>query len=339
LQELLRERVQRLGTVVESTLTAAAVVGREFGFSVLRAVTGLSDGDLFDALDAALTAHLLEETDSGYRFQHSLIRHTLYDSLSRRRRAWLHTCTAAAIETIFAGRTEGLKPYIETLAFHYDLSDDRAKALPYLVQAAQRAADIFALEIASGYLERALILMDEQGIDDPSQRWPILERLGTWAKVLADTNRAVACYEQALALPTTNQWQPTSSDRARLHRSMARTFIAAGRMAKAKQHLETAVEIVASGGQASLAYANILYDMALWHWHNGAYQEAFAAAQHSLELAEQLNDNMARAQAYEMLALACHSLGEWQQGLNFEQQRSILIGPNLDVTEAFDAHL
>jgi hypothetical protein len=40
-----------------------------------------------------------------------------------------------------------------------------------------------------------------------------------------------------------------------------------------------------------------------------------------------------------MLALACHSLGEWQQGLNFEQQRSTLIGPNLDVTEAFDAHL
>ena len=339
LQELLRERVQRLGTAVESTLTAAAVVGREFGFSVLRAVTGLSDSDLFDALDAALTAYLLEETDSGYRFQHSLIRHTLYDSLSRRRRAWLHTRTAAAIETIFAGRTEGLKPTIEMLAFHYDLSDDRAKALPYLIEAAQRAADIFALEIASDYLERALSLMDERGIDDAARRWPILEQLGTWAKVLADTSRAVACYEQALALPVTDQWQPGASDRARLHRSVARTFIAAGRMAKAKQHLETAVEIVADSGQASLDYANILYDMALWYWHNDAYQEAFAAAQQSLELAEQLDDVMARAQAYEMLALACHSLGEWQQGLNFEQQRSMLIGPNLDVTEAFDAHL
>jgi tetratricopeptide (TPR) repeat protein len=225
------------------------------------------------------------------------------------------------------------------LAFHYDLSDDRAKALPYLIEAAQRAADIFALEIASDYLERALSLMDERGIDDPARRWPILEQLGTWAKVLADTSRAVACYEQALALPVTDQWQPGASDRARLHRSVARTFIAAGRMAKAKQHLETAVEIVADSGQASLDYANILYDMALWYWHNDAYQEAFAAAQQSLELAEQLDDVMARAQAYEMLALACHSLGEWQQGLNFERQRSMLIGHNLDVTEAFDAHL
>jgi hypothetical protein len=62
-------------------------------------------------------------------------------------------------------------------------------------------------------------------------------------------------------------------------------------------------------------------------------------AEHSLEIAEQLDNATARAQAYEMLALACHSLGEWQQGLNFEEQRSKLIGPNLDVTEAFDAHL
>jgi hypothetical protein len=96
---------------------------------------------------------------------------------------------------------------------------------------------------------------------------------------------------------------------------------------------------VTHAGEISLDYANILYDLALWHWHNNAYQEAFTAAQRGLEIAEQLDDTKARAQAYEMLALACHSLGEWQQGLGFEQQRSTLIGSDLDVTEAFDAHL
>lgn len=175
LQELLRERVQRLGAAVESTLLAAAVIGREFRFAVLRSVTDLPDSDLFDALDAALTAHLLEETDAGYRFEHSLIRHTLYDSLGRQRRAWLHTRTAEAIEAIYAGRPEGLRPHIEALAHHYDLSDRPDQALPYLVQAAQKAADLFALEIASDYLERALALMDELGQDDPARRWPILE--------------------------------------------------------------------------------------------------------------------------------------------------------------------
>lgn len=156
------------------------------------------------------------------------------------------------------------------MAFHYDLSDRRDKALPYLIQAAQRAADIFALEIASGYLERAIALMDELGIDDPARRWPILEQLGTWAKVLADTSRAVASYEQALALRPTGEWQPGPSDRVRLHRSAARTFIAAGRMAKAEQHLQTAVEIVAGVEQASLDYANMS-----WRQNMPSYEPTF----------------------------------------------------------------
>jgi predicted ATPase len=339
LQELLRERVQRLGLTVESTLTAAAVVGREFRFAVLRSVTDLPDGDLFDALDAALNGHLLEETDEGYRFQHSLIRHTLYEALSRQRRAWLHTRAAEAIEATYTRRPEGLMPHIEALAFHYDLSDRRDKALPYLLQAAQKAVAVFALEVANDYLERALALMDELGVDDPARRWPVLEQLGMLAKVLADTTRAVSCYEQALALPPTDEWQPGPGDRIRLHRSAARTLITAGRAVESERHLQTAMEIIADTGQASLDYANLLYDVALWHWHNHEHQEAFEVAQHSLEIAERLDDVTARAQAYEMLALACHSLGEWQQGLNFEQQRSTLIGPNLDVTEAFDAHL
>lgn len=356
LQELLRERVQRLGPTVESTLTAAAVVGREFRFAVLQCITELPDVDLFDALDAALAAHLLEETNSGYRFQHSLIRHTLYDALSRRRRTWLHARTGQAIEAAYTGRAEGLAPHIEALAYHYDLSDQRDKAWPYLVQAAQKASAVFALEVANDYLERALALMDELGVNDPAQRWSILEQLGTLAKVLADTSRAVASYEQALALPflfdsgTTpplppnsggsgGWWQPSPGDRVRLHRSAARSLIAAGRAAEAERHLQTAMEIMADTGQASLDYANLLYDVALWHWHNNEHQEAFEAAQRSLDIAEQLNDDLARAQAYEMLALACHSSGEWQRGLDFEQQRSALIGHNLDVTEAFDAHL
>jgi hypothetical protein len=51
LQELLRERVQRLGRDAESTLSAAAVVGRDFRFVVLKNVTDVPDREMFDALD------------------------------------------------------------------------------------------------------------------------------------------------------------------------------------------------------------------------------------------------------------------------------------------------
>jgi tetratricopeptide (TPR) repeat protein len=339
LQELLRERVQRLGPAVEATLMAAAVIGREFRFTVLRKVTGLPDGDLLDALDAALGGHLLEETEDGYRFRHFLIRHTLYNALSRARRAWLHTAAAEAIEAIYATRPEGLKPHVEALAFHYDLSDHRDRALPYLLQAGQKAADIYALEVANDYFERALALMNDLDIDNPAQRWHILEQLGWWALILADTPRAVARFEEALALAPTEDWQPGLDERVRAHRLAARTLISAGHAAPAEQHLHAAMEAVVDSGHASIDYAHLLYDVALWHWHRDEYQEAFEVAQRSLNVAERLNHSEGIARAYEVLALASHSLGEWQQGLNFEEQRSALIGSDLDVTEAFDVHL
>jgi tetratricopeptide (TPR) repeat protein len=86
-------------------------------------------------------------------------------------------------------------------------------------------------------------------------------------------------------------------------------------------------------------YADLLYRLAQLHWHRNEYQQAFDVAQRSLAMAERLNNPTAIARAFEMLALACHSLGEWQTGLAFEQQRAALVGSALDVSDAFDVHL
>lgn len=339
LRELIRERVQRLGPEVEPVLTAAAVIGREFRFEILQGVAGRPDDNVLDALDAALAGWLLEETDRGYRFRHSLIRHILYDVLSRRRRARLHTLTAEAIETVYQGRVERLEPHIEILAFHYDLSDRRDQALPYLLQAGRKAARLYALEVANDYFERALSLLDVLGIDDPAQRWPILEQLGWWALTLADSPRAVARFEQALALLPAATWQPDIGDRVRMHRAAAVTLITVGKMTAAEQHLRSAMAEIDEADQDTSDYAYLLYDVALWHWHRNEYEQAVEVAQQSLEAAQVAADEAGIARAYEMLALAAHSLGDWQEGLSFEKQRTALIGSKLDVTEAFDVHL
>jgi DNA-binding SARP family transcriptional activator len=345
---LLRERAQRLGPPVEVTLTAAAVVGREFRFDVLRGVAGLPDGALLDALDAALTGHLLEETADGYRFRHPLTRQALYTALSRARRARLHGQAAATIEALYARQPKGIDPYIEDLAFHYDLSDRRDRALEYLLRAGEKASAVYAFESAVGYFERALALMDALQLADPARRWMILEALGWWRIILADTPQGVARFEQALALPTPpfppdsggseGGWQPARSDRARLHRGAAVALITVGDTAAAETHLAAALAEVDEHKDAA-DYAYVLYNVAQLHWHRNEYHNAFEVAQASLAIAERLNDPAAIARAFEILALACHSLGEWRAGLGFEQQRAALTGSSLDVTEAFDVHL
>jgi tetratricopeptide (TPR) repeat protein len=148
----------------------------------------------------------------------------------------------------------------------------------------------------------------------------------------------VARFEQALALPPGEGWQSARSDRARLHRGAAVALITVGDAAAAETHLRAALAEVDEHRDAT-DYAYVLYNVAQLHWHRNEYQDAFEVAQRSLAIAERLNDPTAIARAFEILALACHSLGEWQTGLGFEQQRAALAGPSLDVTEAFDVHL
>jgi DNA-binding SARP family transcriptional activator len=338
LGELLRERVARLGSQVESALTCAAVAGREFDFETLRFMTSLSDGDLLDALDAALTAHLLEETATGYRFRHALIRRTLYDSLSRARRARLHSRAGEALEAAFALRPQGLAQRVEDLAYHFNLSDRRDRALEYLIQAGKKAASLFAFEVAVKHFEQALELMNALGLNDPARRWTILESLGWWHDMLANTPQCVEYFERAINLPVTDDWASAPHDRVRLRCGAAKALITAGDMESAESHLRLALaEVNVQTDTSEFAY--LMYTLAQFHWHKGEYQQAFEAAQKSLEIAERLNKPNAIARAFEMLALACHSLGEWQKGLLFEEQRAVLAGPALDVSDAFDVHL
>ena len=314
------------------------MVGREFRFDVLRRLVTLSEGELLDALDAALGSHLLDETADGYSFRHPLTRRALYEALSRERRMLLHTRTAEAIEAAYAGRALGLFPSVEALAFHYEHSTCRDRALPYLLQAGRKAADLYAFEVAMSYFERALALMDEFRVDDPAHRWEILQTLGWWGFILGETLRAVAHIEQALASLPGQKWQPGGRDEAHLHRIAALLQINAGKMAEAESHLQTALAKIEEQEDAE-EYAHTYYTIALFYWHQGEFQQTLEAAQKSLAIAERIGDSLSLARAYELLALAYHSLGEWQRGLDFEQQRSLLTGAELDVTEVFDVHL
>ncbi len=338
LSEFLQERISNLGGQVETTLVAGAVLGQEFRFDVLRGLADCADGDVLDALDAALSGHLLEETETGYRFRHSLIRHTLYDSLSRARRTYLHTRAAETLEAAPSARRAGLESQVENLAYHYLRSNQRDRALPFLLQAGEKAASVYALEVAIKDYEDALALMDEFHLDDPARQWHIHESLGWWYDTLADIPQAVMHFKQALTLPVTETWQSLPRDRARLHRAAATVFITGGNFAQAEDHLQAALAEVDENEDAS-DYALLLYTMSQYHWHKNEYQQAFDVAQRSLAIAERLNDQGAIANAFEMLALACHSLGEWQSGLQFERQRASLAGHELDVSSAFDVHL
>jgi DNA-binding SARP family transcriptional activator len=338
LSQLLRERIRQSGGAVASLLEMASVAGRTFRLEILRRISILDETSLLDTIDGALEANFVEPHDGAYQFRHELIRRALYQAQSLPRRQRLHARVAAALEEESATGGSGHSLPVEHLAYHYERSDQPQRALPYLQQAGERAAAVYAFEEAIHDYERALALMDDHQIEDGKLRWQLLEALGWWEKILANTPRAVAHFERALSLAPAAGWQPEPTERARAHAGAAMALLTAGDTTAAEAHLAAAQEQIDAGSHAS-EYADILYNVAQLHWHRNEYEAAFAAAQRSLEIAEQLDDPDAVARAFEMLALACHSLGEWQLGLEFENRRAAIAGPELDVSDAFDVHL
>ena len=142
------ERVARLATPTQQTLGEASVLGQTFSFGDLAAMRTRDEAELEAALEEATTAGLVRETgDDGYAFQHVLIQEALYEEMPARRKQRLHGLIGEALEQLPERARERR---VAELAYHYLHSHTHAKALGYLVRAAEHAhaASAFKEEVA-----------------------------------------------------------------------------------------------------------------------------------------------------------------------------------------------
>jgi class 3 adenylate cyclase/predicted ATPase/ABC-type transport system involved in cytochrome c biogenesis ATPase subunit len=104
LQDSLMARLDRLAPVKEIAQVGAAI-GREFSYSLMRALVGRDESALKHALDQLERAELVfrrgEPPEAIYSFKHALVRDTAYESLLKSRRHQLHGRIARALEERF----------------------------------------------------------------------------------------------------------------------------------------------------------------------------------------------------------------------------------------------
>jgi tetratricopeptide (TPR) repeat protein len=159
----------------------AAVIGRDFDFDLLDAVTDLSPDEVLDVLDVASGAALVREipdVPGRYGFSHALTQHTLYQGLPRVRRTRAHRHVAEAIEAT-VGQTPGAR--VGELAHHWLSASQPAnatKAIGYARQAGEAALSALAPDDAVRYFSRALHLAEMTPEDDPMVGCDLLLALG-----------------------------------------------------------------------------------------------------------------------------------------------------------------
>jgi DNA-binding SARP family transcriptional activator/predicted ATPase len=185
------ERIGRLAEPLQATLRVASVEGEDFTAEVLARVLETDGRKMVQRLSSELDrrhrlvrAQAIERSGSRrvsrYRFRHSLFQKYLYDTLDQVERAYLHEDVGNALEELYGIQeaertateaTAGVTHVAATaataataavavqLAWHFHEAGIPEKAIHYLHQAGERAAQLSAIQEGIAHLTRALELL------------------------------------------------------------------------------------------------------------------------------------------------------------------------------------
>ncbi|MEU7553508.1 AAA family ATPase [Streptomyces sp. NPDC044571] len=160
LRDLLLVRVEVLPEAAQGVVRIVAEGGSTVEYPLLRAVAGLTEDELIEALRAAVGANILLATPDGdgYRFRHSLVREAVSDDLLPGERARVNRRYAQALEA--DDSLIRAEERVIRLASYWYYANDAAKALPAVLAASVAARRRHAYSEQLRLLERALDLWE-----------------------------------------------------------------------------------------------------------------------------------------------------------------------------------
>jgi tetratricopeptide (TPR) repeat protein len=171
----------------------ASVIGREFQYDVL--------GDVYEApqaIDGAVSnlqrKELVREKSRlprrVYLFKHVLTQETAYSSMLMSRRRDLHGKVGECLEQVEPGN-------VGEISRHFLEAKQEARALPYLVEAGDRAARTGAREEAAEYYSKAVDIV--QRVDDHEMAKRAYEGMGKTMEFAMNVPGALESYNAMLA--------------------------------------------------------------------------------------------------------------------------------------------
>ena len=154
LQDSLTARLDRLAPV-KDTAQVAAVIGREFPYSLLKMISGRDDAELRSALEQLEDAELVfrhgDPAEGLYSFKHALLQDAAYESLLKSRRQVLHRRIAETMrDNLAAAETQP-----EIIAHHFSRAGVLQDAVEWWGKAGERSLRRSAYFEAAGHFRRA----------------------------------------------------------------------------------------------------------------------------------------------------------------------------------------
>jgi len=180
IQGIIASRLDRLAEDLKRLMQAASVIGREFAYRLLEAITQMQE-ELKSSLSDLQESELIYEKslfpELAYIFKHALTQEVAYNSLLKKKRRELHGSIGAAIEALYPDRLEEL---YEVLAYHYARSDYADKAIHYLKLSGDKAMRNYSNWEAVRFYREALRILDSLPDSEERKREKIEVYFSIW---------------------------------------------------------------------------------------------------------------------------------------------------------------
>jgi len=153
---IIAARMDRLEESLKRIMLVASVIGREFAYPILQAVTGMGEELKSYLLDLQGLEFIYEKSlfpELEYIFKHTLTQEVAYDSLLLKKKKVIHEKIGGAIEHIYPKRVE---EFYEVLAYHYAKSENAEKAYQYQRLCGNKAARNHSVWEAFRYYKEAI---------------------------------------------------------------------------------------------------------------------------------------------------------------------------------------
>jgi class 3 adenylate cyclase/tetratricopeptide (TPR) repeat protein len=204
LADSLMARLDRLSAAKE-VAQRAAVLGREFGYPLLAAVTGVDDAGLCQGLARLVDAEIVfqrgEPPEATYTFKHALVQEAAYESLLKRTRQQLHGRVVDVLREQFPER---IKSEPELVARHAEAAGRSDDAITYYGRAGERAQARSAHAEAIGQFRKAIALVETRPAGAERDERELNLQLALGGSLVAARGYAhpetAAVYERAAAL-------------------------------------------------------------------------------------------------------------------------------------------
>lgn len=279
LREIFLSRVDELPPHAHAVVHAVSAGVEPVEHAMLAKVLPLPDGQLIEAVRAAVGHRFVVSAADGYRLRHRLIAEVLEHQVLPAEHAALHRRYAEAVAA-------GPAPVDHARSAHHWLqAGEPARALPAVVAAARAAEQLYGFAEAHRHWSTALELSGAEPDDS-------VAGIGRTQLLLHAAEAAHHCGEHARALARLEELaaRPGNDDVCGIHIRRGRYLAAAGRSATAELEYERALAVAGCSTRNKATAAAYLAELLL---HLGRYADAGARAREALELTDQVDGSTA----------------------------------------------